>query len=52
MVQYSIHGRLPPVRGTVSTEVATTGIVIAAIANTFEKVALAWVLTGLLFLGL
>ena len=30
--------------GTVSTEVATTGIVIAAIANTFVKAALAWVL--------
>jgi len=30
--------------GTVSTQVATTGIVIAAIANTFVKAALAWVL--------
>lgn len=30
--------------GTVSTQVATTGIVIAAIANTFVKVALAWAL--------
>jgi len=30
--------------GTVSTEVATTGIVIAAIANTFVKAVLAWVL--------
>ncbi len=30
--------------GAVSTEVATTGIVIAAIANTFVKAALAWVL--------
>ncbi|MFW6017684.1 MAG: MgtC/SapB family protein [Halapricum sp.] len=30
--------------GTVSTEVATTGIVIAAIANTFVKAALAWAL--------
>jgi len=30
--------------GTVSTQVATTGIVIAAIANTSVKAALAWVL--------
>jgi uncharacterized membrane protein (DUF4010 family) len=30
--------------GTVSNEVATTGIVIAAIANTFVKAALAWIL--------
>jgi len=30
--------------GTVSTEVATTGIVIAAIANTLVKAALAWLL--------
>jgi uncharacterized membrane protein (DUF4010 family) len=30
--------------GTVSTQVATTGIVIAAIANTFVKVVLAWLL--------
>ena len=30
--------------GTVSTQVATTGIVIAAIANTFVKVVLAWFL--------
>lgn len=30
--------------GTISTQVATTGIVIAAIANTFVKVALAWLL--------
>ena len=30
--------------GTISTQVATTGIVIAAIANTFVKVALAWAL--------
>ncbi|MEF8781175.1 MAG: DUF4010 domain-containing protein, partial [Haloferacaceae archaeon] len=30
--------------GTVSTEVATTGIVIAAVANTFLKAALAWFL--------
>jgi uncharacterized membrane protein (DUF4010 family) len=30
--------------GTVSTEVATTGIVIAATANTLVKVALAWLL--------
>ena len=30
--------------GTVSTQVATTGIVIAAIANTFVKAALAWLL--------
>jgi uncharacterized membrane protein (DUF4010 family) len=30
--------------GTVSTEVATTGIVIAAIANTLVKAALAWAL--------
>ncbi|MEF8902126.1 MAG: MgtC/SapB family protein [Halovenus sp.] len=30
--------------GSVSTQVATTGIVIAAIANTFVKAALAWVL--------
>jgi uncharacterized membrane protein (DUF4010 family) len=30
--------------GAVSTEVATTGIVIAAIANTLVKAALAWVL--------
>ncbi len=31
-------------KGTVSPEVATTGIVIAAIANTFVKAALAWFL--------
>ncbi len=30
--------------GTISTEVATTGIVIAAIANTIVKAALAWLL--------
>ncbi|WP_049984866.1 MgtC/SapB family protein [Halobellus rufus] len=30
--------------GTISTEVATTGIVIAAVANTFLKAALAWFL--------
>ena len=30
--------------GTISTEVATTGIVIAAIANTMVKAALAWLL--------
>jgi uncharacterized membrane protein (DUF4010 family) len=30
--------------GTISTQVATTGIVIAAIANTFVKVGLAWLL--------
>jgi uncharacterized membrane protein (DUF4010 family) len=30
--------------GTVSTQVATTGIVIAAIANTFLKAVLAWLL--------
>lgn len=30
--------------GTISTQVATTGIVIAAIANTFVKAALAWFL--------
>jgi len=30
--------------GTISTEVATTGIVIAAIANTMLKAALAWLL--------
>ena len=30
--------------GTVSTDVATTGIVIAAIANTLVKSGLAWVL--------
>ncbi|MUW14221.1 DUF4010 domain-containing protein [Halorubrum sp. CBA1125] len=30
--------------GTISTQVATTGIVIAAIANTFVKAALAWIL--------
>jgi uncharacterized membrane protein (DUF4010 family) len=30
--------------GTVSTEVATTGIVVAAIANTVVKAALAWIL--------
>ncbi|MFC6716754.1 MgtC/SapB family protein [Natrialbaceae archaeon GCM10025810] len=30
--------------GTISTQTATTGIVIAAIANTFVKAALAWLL--------
>jgi uncharacterized membrane protein (DUF4010 family) len=30
--------------GTISTEIATTGIVIAAIANTAVKAALAWIL--------
>jgi len=30
--------------GTVSTDVATTGIVIAAVANTFLKAVLAWIL--------
>jgi uncharacterized membrane protein (DUF4010 family) len=30
--------------GTISTQVATTGIVIAAIANTLVKAALAWLL--------
>lgn len=30
--------------GTISMQVATTGIVIAAIANTFGKAALAWLL--------
>ncbi len=36
--------------GTVSTEVATTGIVIAAVANTFLKAVLAWIL-GTYMLG-
>ncbi|MFC7209064.1 MgtC/SapB family protein [Natronoarchaeum sp. GCM10025321] len=36
--------------GTVSTEVATTGIVIAAVANTFLKAILAWIL-GTYMLG-